>query len=164
MLKTNEKGFTLIEMLVTILILSTVLTAATAAVIVTMKTTTQNTELHVNLRQVQNAGNWISRDALMAQEIHIDTPGVFLNLIWSDWHGNSFNVDYVITADHMMMRQVNTEPASLIAEYIVPAETDCVWDDAANKLAVTIEACVHDDNNGYQQTYEIYPRPVAGGG
>jgi len=153
---------------VALLILSTIMTVTTAAVIVTVKTTQQNTELHVNLRQVQNAGNWISRDAMMAQVVDIDKPGVFLNLKWSDWHGNSSSVDYVLTGNRLT-RSLNGGTATLIAEYIIHDDTPaspstCTWDDDANQLTVTLRACMHDDNNRYQQTYEIYPRPVASGG
>src|SRR4030042_1695744 len=91
MLKASEKGFTLIEVLVALFILSSIMTVATAAVIVTMKTSSQNNEWNVNLYQVQNAGNWISRDALMAQTVDIDNPGVLLNLSWSDWDDNNFS-------------------------------------------------------------------------
>jgi prepilin-type N-terminal cleavage/methylation domain-containing protein len=160
MLKINEKGFTLIEVLVTILILSTILTVTTAAIIVTMKTTTQNTEWNVNLRQVQNAGNWISHDALMAQVVHTDNPGVFLNLRWSDWDGNNFNVDYILQ-DNRLMRQVNGGTAALIAEYIDPSGTTCTWVGGENQLSVTLKATVHDPNSSYTKTYEICPRPVA---
>src|SRR4030042_1717408 len=140
MLKLNEKGFTLLEVLAAVLILSSVLTVTSAAVIVLMKTTQQNTDWNVNLRQVQNAGNWISRDALMAQVVDIDNPGVLLNLSWSDWEGNSFNVDYMLTEDHMLMRSLNGGTAELIAEYIVPAETVCDWQEEENKLIVTLTA------------------------
>lgn len=149
-----------------LLILSTVLTAGTAAVIVIMKTTTQNTELHVNLRQVQNAGNWISRDAMMAQVVNTANPGVFLNLKWSDWHGNTFDVNYVLTGN-TLTRSLNGGAAELIAEYIIhdntpTSPTICKWN--ANLLSVTLKACMQDNKNSYLQTYQIYPRPVGGGG
>jgi prepilin-type N-terminal cleavage/methylation domain-containing protein len=163
MLKINEKGFTLIEVLVAGLILSAIMTVTTAAIIVTVKTTTQNTEWNVNLRQVQNAGNWISRDALMAQVVDIHTPGVFLNLSWSDWQGNSFNVDYIIQGN-MLMRQMNGGTAKLIADYIDPLGSTCDWNATENKLIVTLRATVHDPDNSYAKTYEVCPRPVAKGG
>ena len=84
-LKTTEKGFTLIEMLVALAILGAIMGVMSAAVITIMRTNSQNTEWNVNLRQVQNAGHWISRDALMAQVVSTNTTGVFLALSWSDW-------------------------------------------------------------------------------
>ena len=136
--------------------------AATATIVI-MKTSSQNNESNVNLYQVQNAGNWISRDALMAQVIDTNKSGVFLNIRWSDWDGNNFSVDYIITGDHMMMRQLNGGTATLIAEYIVPAGTVCQWEEAQNKLTVTIRASM--SGGGYaERTYEICPRPVAIGG
>jgi len=164
MLKLNEKGFTLVEALVTVLILSSILSVAATTVVVTMKTSRQNTECTVNLRQVENAGNWISSDALMSQEVDINKSGVFLNLRWSDWDGNSYEVDYLITEDHMLMRQFNGGTATLIAEYIDPLESACDWDQEENKLTVTLRATARDVNNSYERVYEICPRPVARGG
>jgi prepilin-type N-terminal cleavage/methylation domain-containing protein len=78
MQKATEKGFTLLEILVSLAILSAIMTVISAATILIMKTSSQNEELNVNLRQVQNAGHWVSQDALMAQIVDLDKPGVFL--------------------------------------------------------------------------------------
>jgi prepilin-type N-terminal cleavage/methylation domain-containing protein len=167
MKKTGEKGFTLVEVLIVVAILSTVLTVATAAVVLMMRTTAQNDEWNVNLRQVQNAGDWMSHDALMAQEVHTDKSGVFLNLKWSDWDGNDFDVDYIIQ-NNMLMRRVNNGAPAMIAQYIVHDETPqsptkCEWVDADNKLSVTIRASLRGARFA-ERTYEISPRPVATGG
>jgi len=163
MLKLTEKGFTLLEVLAALAILSAIMTVMSAATILIMKTSSQNEELNVNLRQVQNAGHWISQDALMAQEVDTNKPGVFLSLSWSDWDGNSFNVDYVLEGN-MLKRQLNNNPESLIAEYIVA--TTPVWVEEENKLTVTIKASLHGDEGKrwVERTYEISPRPVAKGG
>ena len=103
-LKTTEKGFTLIELLVSLAILGAIMGVMSAAVIIIMKTSSQNNEWNVNLRQVQNAGYWISKDALMAQEVDTNKPDVFLSLSWSDWNGNSYNVDYVLCSTKTILR------------------------------------------------------------
>lgn len=170
-LKAREKGFTLIEVLAALAILSAVMTVMSAAVILITRTTSQNTEWNVNLRQVQNAGHWISRDALMAQVVD-DTPSDpngFLSLSWSDWDGNSSNVTYVLQGN-TLMRQLNGGSAILIAEYIIhndtpTSPTSCSWNGTANKLTVTIKASLHDDEDRcVQRTYEIKPRPALRGG
>jgi len=66
-LKTNEKGFTLVELLVGLSIAVLVVGAASAAVITMTRLSPQSTEWAVSLRQVQNAGYWISRDIQMSQ-------------------------------------------------------------------------------------------------
>jgi len=165
MLKLTEKGFTLVEILVSLAILIAIGTVMSAAVIMIMKTSSENTEWNVNLRQVQNAGHWVSKDALMAQEVDTNKPGVFLSLSWSDWGGSTFNIDYVIE-DNMLKRRLNDNPEFLIAEYIVPEATTCVWVEEENKLTVTIKASLHGDEGKHwvERIYEISPRPVAKGG
>jgi prepilin-type N-terminal cleavage/methylation domain-containing protein len=163
-LKSREKGFTLIELLVSLAILGAIMGVMSAAVIIIMKTSSQNNEWNINLRQVQNAGYWISKDALMAQVVDTGKPGVLLSLSWSDWAGNSYTVDYVVLEDedNTLIRRLNDGSEFLIAEYIVPADTTCNWYGEENKLKVTIKASVHEGRD-VERTYEISPRPVAKG-
>jgi prepilin-type N-terminal cleavage/methylation domain-containing protein len=167
-LKSREKGFTLIELLVSLAILGAIMGVMSAAVIIIMKTSSQNNEWNINLRQVQNAGYWISKDALMAQEVDTHKPNVFLSLSWSDWAGDSYIVDYVLEDNTTLMRrQLNDSSEFLIAQYIVHDDTPtsptrCVWNDEENKLKVYIKASVHEGRY-VEKTYEISPRPVAKG-
>ena len=165
MIKAAEKGFTLVEVLAAIAILSAIVTVTSAAVVVVMRTTSQNNEWNVNMRQVQNAGHWISHDALMAQEVDTTIPGTFLALSWSDWDGNSYNVEYFFDGD-MLKRRLNGGPETLIAEYIIPPPaTTCTWCDTDNKLTVTIKASLHgEEGRCVEKTYEINPRPAIKGG
>ena len=171
-LKTSEKGFTLIEVLVALAILGAIMTVTSAAVVILTRTSTQNNEWNFNLRQVQNAGHWISRDALMARVVVTPTPGHFpLNLSWSDWDSNDFNVDYVLNGN-TLTRQLNVthfdgstdNSTLLIAEYIDPVNTTCTWNEQDNRLIVTIRASLNEDGGRFvERTYEIGPRLPGGG-
>jgi len=156
-----ERGFTLIEVLVTLAILSLVMGVTSAAVVTVTKTSSQNTEWNVNLRQVQNAGHWISRDALMSQVVDTNKPGTFLSLSWTEWNGDSYNVDYVLQEDKLM-RQLNGS-SILVAQYIVTEDTTCEWIGEEDKLRVTIKASLNRLSRYAERTYEINPRPVAAG-
>jgi prepilin-type N-terminal cleavage/methylation domain-containing protein len=172
MLKTTEKGFTLIEVLVALAILGAIMGVMSAAVITILKTSSQNDEWNVNLRQVQNAGHWISRDALMAQTVSDNTTGVFLNLSWSDWDSNNYNVEYFFDGNTLMRKLkvtlnaqvVNDGAAILIAEYIVTDNTSCSWNATEQKLTVNIRASLHGGGRFAERTYEISPRPSLRGG
>jgi prepilin-type N-terminal cleavage/methylation domain-containing protein len=169
-LKTTEKGFTLIEMLVAMAIAGAIMGVMSAAVITIIRTTAQNDEWNVNLRQVQNAGHWITSDALMAQAVVIPTPGHFpLTLKWSDWNNISStqynnNIKYILNGS-TLTRSLNDGPAILIAQYIVPdpAFTNCVWNATEQKLTVNIRASLHGTRYA-QEKYEISPRPANRGG
>ncbi len=83
-LKINEKGFTLVELVVVVAIVGTI-TGVMAMTIITMMQISPKSRDQANvLRQVQNAGFWISRDVLMARDIVVDedpaTPQ-FLTLV-----------------------------------------------------------------------------------
>jgi prepilin-type N-terminal cleavage/methylation domain-containing protein len=164
-LKTTEKGFTLIELLVALTIGAAIVGVMSAAVITIVRTSSQNDELNVNMRQVQNAGQWITRDTLMAQSVSTNTAGVFLNLSWSDWNnigGTQYNnnIRYVLSGN-TLTRSLNGGAATLIAQNIVtnPGFTNCNWNATDQKLTVTIRASLHGGARYAQGTYEISPRP-----
>ena len=86
-MKCGEKGYTLIELAIAVTIMALVSGAASVAIFQTMKGTEMN-NTHMNaVRQVQNAGYWLSRDARMAQSISTDnlSPPDFLVFSWTEW-------------------------------------------------------------------------------
>lgn len=164
MSKLTEKGFTLIELLVAMAIAGAIMGVMSASVITIMRVTEQNDEWNVNLRQVQNAGRWISSDALMAQAVSVNTPGVFLSLSWNDWDNNNA-VRYVLDGGNLT-RSLSINggpygPAIIIAQYVVtnPAYTNCTWDANNTKLTVKLRAS-EKGTRFVEQTYEVRPRPM----
>ena len=86
-MRRSEKGYTLIELIVAVAIIVLVSGAASITIFQVSKGTETNNS-HMNaVRQVQNAGYWISRDAGMAQSIETDnlTPPDFLVFNWTEW-------------------------------------------------------------------------------
>ncbi len=86
-MKQAEKGFTNIELIVAITIMAIVGSAAVAATFQIFRGTERNNDHMIAVRQVQNAGYWISRDAQMAQSVTADnlTLPDFLVLDWTEW-------------------------------------------------------------------------------
>ena len=90
-MKRGERGFTLIEVLVVIAIAALITTAATMSTFQAFNVTRRSNDHMATVRQVQNAGYWISRDALIAQNIVVgDDPETeeeleFLTLTWTEW-------------------------------------------------------------------------------
>ncbi len=86
-LKRNQKGFTLIEVLVVVGILGAIMGVMAMTVVTIMIISPKSNDWVIALRQVQNAGYWISRDAQRAQNIDDDvTAPNFLILTWTRSH------------------------------------------------------------------------------
>ena len=86
-MKLGEKGYTLIELVVAITIMVLASAAASAAIFQIYKNIERNNHNMTTVRQVQNAGHWISRDVQMAQAVTTDnlTLPDFLVLNWTEW-------------------------------------------------------------------------------
>ena len=123
-LKAGEKGFTLIELLVTIGIAAFVVSAASMTVITMMRLSPQTNNWAIALRQVQNAGYWISRDVQMSQQKSIikgtGTP-IFLTLILPQDPANKKTIEYRFEDMGGDLRRLMRNDAGqqiMIAEYI----------------------------------------------
>lgn len=131
-LKGNEKGFTLIEMITVVAILGAIMGVMAMTVGITPEVSSESNDQAIALRQVQNSGYWISRDAQMAQYIHVDvTAPDFLVLTWTEWdYSGGENIYHSITytledmpegVKKLMRRHQDsggTDGQILIAEYI----------------------------------------------
>jgi len=122
------------------------------------------------VRQVQNAGYWISHDTQMAHNVVPDPgdTGFPLTLTWSDWDSGDVHqviyTLYTLLVDNKLQREhytnLNLDATTIVAEYIDPDETSCVWDDGTGTLTLTVTATV----GGWQpasetRVYEVIPRP-----
>ena len=88
-MKRSERGFTLIELLVAMAIVALIAGAATMTAFQVINVTKRSNDYMTVIRQVQNAGYWISHDALMAQSVITgDDPETedFLIFRWTEWH------------------------------------------------------------------------------
>ena len=85
-MKLGEKGFTYVELIVAITIMALASGAAAIATFQVLKGTERNNNYMTAVRQVQNAGYWISRDAQMAQSVTADNliAPDFLILTWTE--------------------------------------------------------------------------------
>jgi len=89
-MKRGERGFTLIELLVVIATVALIAAAATMSTFQVFNVTRHSNDHMATVRQVQNAGYWISRDALMAESVVVDNDPETdefqtLTLKWAEW-------------------------------------------------------------------------------
>ena len=131
-MKHSEKGYTLIELLIAITIMVLVSGAAGAVIFQILRNIERNNDHITAVRQVQNAGYWISRDAQMAQNVTTDnlTPPDFLILNWTEWddagdpiyHSATYSFEELTDGIGKLKRghwsSVGANEQTLIAEYI----------------------------------------------
>ncbi len=180
----GQRGFTLVELLIAMTIGSLVVTSAIAIMAQLLWVTPRNSSYAAAFTQVQNAGNWISRDALMAQEVNPDgAPDVLITLQWTvgreDGSGDTiFELHQAIytlegssgeLGEQKELRRAHSvwdtvgetfvlQDTTLVAEYIDPS-TNSNWDDTNKELIVIITAQVGEKTA--TRTYGINPRPLS---
>ena len=168
-LKKGQRGFSLVELVIVVALAGLVGVAITATAFQVFTFTTRISNQMTAIRQVQQAGFWISPDVMMAQNV---TPGgcanCLLTLNWTDGASNKHGVMYRLVDMSGGLRRLQREhyigtPLALnstttVAEYIsYPAGTSCAWNSTARKLTFTVTATVGGRNE--TRVYQVQPRP-----
>lgn len=156
----NQRGFTLIELMVAIAITALITGGIASAIFQVFNVNTLNSNQMFAIRQVQNAGYWISQDSQMGQTI---TPGAVdgfpLDLSWTDWDGVLHEVTYDITGDELRRSHSiggGAPVETLVAQSISSISCEFV----VGKLTLTVTASVGGSKPVSEtRTYEITPRP-----
>jgi prepilin-type N-terminal cleavage/methylation domain-containing protein len=97
----GEKGYSFIELLIAISVSAVLAIGAGMTTFQIFRSSKQNNDWNVAVRQAQSLGQWVSQDALMVNTIDIgDDPGTedveFISLFWKDWeNGDTYNTDYI---------------------------------------------------------------------
>jgi prepilin-type N-terminal cleavage/methylation domain-containing protein len=163
--KTNQKGFTLIEMVIALGIFSLVIAAATGTIAQVIQSS-RSSEHMTALRQVQTAGYWVSKDGIQAQTL--TTQGYLLYVARTGWDDGQLH-EIVYSLQNMpsgALKQLQREewlngaPTSTIvlSRYIDPDQTTCVWDPDAKALTFTVTATMNQQTE--TRTYQVQPRPA----
>jgi type II secretory pathway component PulJ len=160
----NEKGITLVELLVAMLVTGIISASITATVWQVFTINSRSLNHMTAIRQAQSAGYWVSHDALMAQSITTSgtASGLPMTLTWTDWDGTVHNVTYSIDGNSRLERQGAS--VSSVASYIVPKSltdsngTSCNFTNG--KLIFTVKAKVGSGSTAGTEirVYEVTPR------
>jgi len=161
----NEKGLTLVELVMAMGVTAIILGGITATLWQVFNTNTRSVNHMTAVRQVQSAGYWVSQDALMAQSITTDngtTSHLPMTLTWTDWDGVVHSVTY--SFDNNRLKRTQGSGGDLIAHYIVPkSPTDLdgtICDFTSGKLVFTVKATVGSGATAGTEVrvYEVTPR------
>jgi prepilin-type N-terminal cleavage/methylation domain-containing protein len=163
----NQLGFTLTELILAIAIAGIITGGITMTIFQVFSGSARTSNHMTAVRQVQNAGYWVSLDTQMAKIV--DAPGATgfpLTLTWTDWANDDHQVVYSLLADNKLQRShsINdgTAETAIIAEYINPAMTSCDFtdtndDDIDDTLILNVTATVGEQTE--TRVYEVIPRP-----
>ena len=156
-MKRGERGFTLIEVIVSVAIMSAIVAGVSMTTATFLTHHQRSTSQNVVLTQVQNAGYWISRDVQVAETV---TPGgssgfpLTLVIPVDTDPDNDYSVSYSFDSDKLI-RQVNGSSNIVIAEYIVVDDTSFSILVSEN-YEFTIKASL--DETAVERSYEIAQR------
>jgi len=157
----NQKGFTLVELVIAIGIASFVVVAAAAVIFQLITVPERNSNYMTAYTEVQNAGFSVSRDAVQAQEITVN-GAAWITIDWIDWEGDAHEVVYTLEDGSGGLKELwrdysngVSQETMLVARYIDPDATNLTWE--GNVLTLVITAQVGDESA--TRTYNIEPRP-----
>ena len=174
-MKLSEKGYTFIELLIAITIIVLASGAAGAAIFQIVRGTERNNDHMTVVRQVENAGYWISRDAQMAKTISADnlTLPDFLVMNWTElddernpvYHSANYSLEDLTDGIGKLKRNYSSSAGAnaetLIAEYIYcnPDDSDNTSRASYQSLVLTVQLTAIFEETQETKEYRIKLRP-----
>ena len=174
-MKLGEKGFTLIELVLALAIIALISGAVGATIFQVYRGTEHNNDHLTMVRQVQQAGYWISRDAQMAQSVTTDnlTSPDFLILNWTEWdeegdpiyHSATYFfeglTDGIGTLKRHHWSSAGADEYTLVAEYIYydPDDVDNTSQASYQSPVLTVQLSSLFEENLETREYRIKHRP-----
>lgn len=165
LINKKQLGFTLVELMIAIAV-SGVVTGAITTTIYQVITGNFRTSNHMTaVRQVQDAGYWVSHDVQMIQQEpvivkNVDDQLESIALTWTDWDGTVNDVTYTLEGTELW-RDCNGQRIR-VAQFIDPAPEKTQCEFTSGKLIFTVTATVGAGSAQAQsetRVYEIVPRP-----
>jgi len=173
-LNKNQKGFTLIELIAVIAITGVILGGIVATIFQLFSVNARSDNHMLAVRQVQNAGYWVSRDVQMAKRVEptADEDGFPLDVVWQAWgttdpgDATLHEVTYTLLGNGELERShwddyTGETSEIVVAQYIESIEVAPIPFTVGDNLTLTVTAAVGTWPQTEKETrvYEIIPRP-----
>lgn len=100
-MKSSERGFLVIELVVVIGISAIIALGAGMTTVQLITSTQRNNDQLAAANHAQKAGDWISQDVMMSQNVTLGDDGgtadiEFASLVWKDWQtGDTHTIRYI---------------------------------------------------------------------
>jgi type II secretory pathway pseudopilin PulG len=163
-LHRDERGLSILELVIVILLTGIITTAITTSFFQVFNLNARTANHMMAVSQAQQAGKLVSEDVLEAQDIDPHPAGgEFLILGWTAPNSTAVhNVTYTLEYGELWRSESvdgGDPEMTRVAEYINAVETDCAWDeDNMYKILIfTVTATVGQESE--QRIYRIRPRP-----
>jgi len=144
-IKWDDKGYTLIELLIVLAILGVIMGPMAMSVSSMYQNFNIGRDSSLALRQVQNTGYWITSDIKRARTVNTNDPDVFLRLqcyYWDDGTQTMIDnqqVDYIFNTG--TLRRVVGGTSIQIAEFIDQTTTIIVPEgESPTKYTLTVKS------------------------
>jgi len=177
---SRQKGLTLVELLIAMIVGAMIAGAVVASMFQLFTVSDRNSDYAAAFTQVQNAGYWVSHDAVQAQEVwDEDDPGApvvgFLILEWVDWGGDAHRIVYTLEDASGGLKELKRttysfdengdpqlEETIVVAQYIQyidndPTITSSIWGEGVLTLKITAQV----GDQTVKRTYKVEPRPLS---
>ena len=174
-MKYGQAGFMFIEVMVAMSIIALVAAATTMSIFQMASTTDRSNGYMTAVRQVQNAGYWISQDAQMAESVSTDnlTPPNILVLKWTDWGYDTDSVYHSVTYSlenvsdgigELKRTHQDSEGANeqmLVAQdiYYDPSDPDNATQASYEGRVLTVKLVAMSGGTEEVREYKVYTRP-----
>jgi prepilin-type N-terminal cleavage/methylation domain-containing protein len=173
MMFKQQRGFTFIELLISLVIASMITLVAGMMLQQLLRHSVYNTHRATAIRQVQNVGLWVSKDVINSHSVISGTldpgtrTGVFLTITWDDWDVVQYQAIYTIASGGVMQRNLYVDgglsQTTFVAQYLdfagSPANTRLEPNqNGAYALTVTAIIATYPQAITETRTYEILPR------
>jgi type II secretory pathway pseudopilin PulG len=157
-------GFTLTELMLAFAIAGIITGGITMTIFSVVDGSARTSNHMTAVRQVQNAGYWVSHDTLMAQAAPIIVDNLltpaheFLTLTWTDWETkDKHQVVYTFASNTIQRKHYLNDATSPDATLTVSNISSASCSFTNGELVFTVTATVGEQTE--TRIYEVVPRP-----